>query len=84
MIARSGQNPIAPINILGDFAAGSLMCVLGILLALHSRQSTGQGQVIDASIADGAAYLMTWIFNVSPIVSPGQIKTAGKKDTVLE
>jgi alpha-methylacyl-CoA racemase len=34
-----------PVNILGDFAGGGMVCVTGILLALLDRNKTGQGQV---------------------------------------
>lgn len=59
MLGRSGQPPHAPGNIVGDFAGGGAMCFLGILLALISRQATGKGQVVEANMADGAAYLAT-------------------------
>lgn len=39
-----------PLNILADFAGGGLMCVMGILMALIERISSGKGQVIDASL----------------------------------
>ena len=39
-----------PINLLGDFAGGGLICALGICLALLSREKTGVGQVIDANM----------------------------------
>lgn len=39
-----------PINLMGDFAGGGLMCALGICLALLNRQVTGKGQVIDANM----------------------------------
>lgn len=59
MLGRSGEPPYAPGNILGDFAGGGAMCFLGILLALISRQATGKGQVVEANMVDGSAYLAT-------------------------
>lgn len=59
MLGRSGETPYAPGNILGDFAGGGAMCFLGILLALISRQATGKGQVVEANMVDGSAYLAT-------------------------
>lgn len=49
--------PAPPLNLVGDFGGGSLYLVLGILAALHERQSSGKGQVIDAAIVDGVSSL---------------------------
>lgn len=59
MLGRASETPHPPANILGDFAGGGMMCTLGILLALMSRQATGVGQVVDVNMVDGAAYLAT-------------------------
>jgi alpha-methylacyl-CoA racemase len=56
-IGRSGQAPVPPLNLVGDFGGGSLYLVVGILSALHERQTSGQGQVIDAAIVDGSSHL---------------------------
>ncbi|KAL9104570.1 MAG: hypothetical protein Q9163_000492 [Psora crenata] len=60
-LGRAGQPPYAPANILADFAGGGLMCALGILLALISRQQTGKGQLVQANMVDGSAYLGTFM-----------------------
>jgi alpha-methylacyl-CoA racemase len=49
--------PVPPLNIMGDFAGGALFAVIGILAALHERSESGVGQVVDAAMVDGAAYL---------------------------
>ena len=49
-LGRKGEKPTAPINLLGDFAGGGLMCCFGILLALFERVKSGKGQVVDASM----------------------------------
>jgi alpha-methylacyl-CoA racemase len=54
--------PVLPLNLLGDFAGGSLYAVLGMLAALHHATRTGCGQVVDAAILDGAASLMSGVF----------------------
>jgi alpha-methylacyl-CoA racemase len=54
--------PIPPPGLLGDLANGSYTMVIGVLLALFERQTTGLGQVIDAAIVDGAAYMLTPMF----------------------
>ncbi|XP_065890485.1 alpha-methylacyl-CoA racemase-like [Dysidea avara] len=57
MLGRSNQPPNPPINLLADFAGGSAMCVLGILLALIERNTSQRGQVVDAAMVEGATYL---------------------------
>ncbi|MEU9580346.1 CaiB/BaiF CoA transferase family protein [Streptomyces chilikensis] len=57
MIGEAGRPPVAPANLLGDFAGGSLYLVTGVLAALHHARATGTGQVVDAAIVDGAAHL---------------------------
>ena len=56
---RAGQAPAPPINLVGDFAGGTLYLVMGILAALHECQQSGRGQVVDAAMVDGVASLMT-------------------------
>lgn len=54
--------PMGPMNLLADFGGGGLMCALGILMALYERQQSGRGQVVDASITEGTAYLSTFLW----------------------
>lgn len=56
-LGRKHENPYPPINLLADFAGGGLMCALGIAMALYERTNSGQGQVIDANMVNGSAYL---------------------------
>jgi alpha-methylacyl-CoA racemase len=60
MLGRAGEAPYAPGNIIGDFAGGGLTAVLGVLLALASRERSGKGQVVEANMVDGSAYLATF------------------------
>ncbi|TPX67176.1 hypothetical protein CcCBS67573_g07575 [Chytriomyces confervae] len=64
-LGRSGENPMAPANILGDFAGGGMLCVMGILMALLERNKSGKGQVIDSAMVDGAAYLSTFLVKMN-------------------
>ncbi|MGV1009673.1 MAG: CaiB/BaiF CoA transferase family protein [Dermatophilaceae bacterium] len=52
--------PVPPSVLVGDLAGGSLHLVIGLLAALHSARATGAGQVVDAAIVDGTAYLTTF------------------------
>ncbi len=60
-LGRQGQAPVPPINLLGDFGGGGMYLAFGIACALFESRGTGTGQVIDASIVDGAASLMAMI-----------------------
>ncbi len=62
VLGRKGERPVPPINLLGDFAGGGMLCALGIALALLERARSGKGQVVDAAMVDGAAYLSTFIY----------------------
>lgn len=61
MLGRKDETPYAPGNILGDFAGGGLVCFLGIVLALANRDRTGYGQIVEANMVDGSAYLATML-----------------------
>jgi alpha-methylacyl-CoA racemase len=56
--------PRAPLNLVGDFAGGSLYLVMGVLAGLLHARATGVGQVVDAAIVDGASSLMTMIYSL--------------------
>ncbi|XP_016976018.1 alpha-methylacyl-CoA racemase [Drosophila rhopaloa] len=62
MLGRRDEKATPPINLLADFAGGSVMCSLGICLALLERHNSGRGQVVDASMVEGAAYVASWLF----------------------
>jgi crotonobetainyl-CoA:carnitine CoA-transferase CaiB-like acyl-CoA transferase len=63
-IGRQGQAPAIPLNLLGDYAGGSLYLVIGMLSALHEAKSSGRGQVVDAAIVDGVASLSTQLYGM--------------------
>jgi alpha-methylacyl-CoA racemase len=58
-LGRVGQPPTPPINVLADFAGGGMLLAYGIVAALFARERTGEGQVIDAAMVDGAAMMLT-------------------------
>jgi alpha-methylacyl-CoA racemase len=60
-IGRAGQPPLPPLNLVGDFGGGGMLLAFGIACGLVETQRSGQGQVIDAAMVDGAALLMTFI-----------------------
>ncbi len=58
-IGRAGQPPLPPLNLVGDFGGGGMFLAFGVACALFEAASSGQGQVVDAAMVDGAAVLMT-------------------------
>ncbi|OSZ69278.1 carnitine dehydratase [Sphingomonas sp. IBVSS1] len=59
---RAGDKPTPPINMVGDFGGGGMMLAFGMVAALLHAKATGQGQVIDCAMTDGAAALMAMIW----------------------
>src|SRR5205814_911383 len=63
-IGRAGGPPVPPMNLIGDFGGGGLILAFGVVCALLERERSGQGQVIDAAMVDGAALLAAAIFGM--------------------
>lgn len=76
MLGRAHEKPFAPGNIIGDFAGGGAVCFMGILLALLSRNTTGRGQVVEANMVDGSAFLATM-----PRLATKRLIWAGQRGT---
>ena len=81
-LKRDATPPDAPLNLLGDYAAGSLFLVIGIFAALMERHRSGFGQIIDAAIIDGAASLLAPILGMAAVglmePSPAHSMLAGR------
>ncbi|MBI2709029.1 MAG: CoA transferase [Actinobacteria bacterium] len=58
-IGRRGEAPVPPLNLVGDFGGGGMLLALGVCAALVEAGRSGQGQVVDAAMVDGAALLTT-------------------------
>ncbi|PWY97102.1 CoA-transferase family III [Testicularia cyperi] len=86
MLGQAGGPPQPPSNILGDFAGGSMICLLGILLALVERSRSGRGQVVEADMVTGARYVSSFLLLSSylshpawgPVLNDGTDETRGK------
>lgn len=61
---RSGEQPVPPLNMVGDFGGGGMFLAFGVVCALLEAQRSGTGQVVDTAMVDGTAVLMTmfWAF----------------------
>ncbi len=58
----TGDKPIPPLNLVGDFGGGALYLAFGLLAGVLNARQTGQGQVIDCAMSDGAASLMAMFY----------------------
>lgn len=63
-IGAADAKPTVPLNLLGDYAGGSLYLVIGMLSAMLEARTSGKGQVVDAAIVDGTASLMTMFYGL--------------------
>ena len=64
-MGRANENPVPPLNLVGDYGGGTMFLIMGILAALHECKQSGQGQVIDAAITEGTANLMSLFYTMS-------------------
>ena len=62
-IGRPGEKPVPPLNLVGDFGGGGMLLAYGLVCGLLEAQKSGQGQVVDAAMVDGAAALMAMFFS---------------------
>ena len=60
-----GAKPVPPLNLVGDYGGGALYLAFGLLAAIFERSRSGQGQVVDAAMVDGASSLMSIFFGMA-------------------
>ena len=63
-MGSAGAPPPVPLNLVADFGGGGMVLAFGMVTGLLQAQRSGQGQVIDAAMVDGASLLagMFWGF----------------------
>jgi alpha-methylacyl-CoA racemase len=64
LIGRAGEPPVPPVNLVGDFGGGGMLLAFGVVAALLEASRSGQGQVVDAAMVDGAALLATMVYGL--------------------
>ncbi len=77
LIGRANQAPVPPLNLIGDFGGGGMLLAYGVVCGLLEASRSGEGQVIDAAMVDGAALLAAMVYGM---VAGG---TWGKRGTNL-
>jgi alpha-methylacyl-CoA racemase len=58
LTGRRGGPPIQSAGQIADLGGGGMMAAVGILAALHERERSGEGQLVDISMTDGA---LSWL-----------------------
>lgn len=63
-MGHADRPPSPPLNLVGDYGGGGMYLAMGVLAALLDAGRTGEGQVVDAAMVDGAASLMTMMYSM--------------------
>ncbi len=73
-IGLPDQPPVPPLNLVADFGGGAMMLAFGVLAASFEARRSGQGQVVDAAMTDGASLLsaMMYGFRAAGRWTPGR------------
>ena len=58
----SKELPTPPLNVVGDMGGGAMFLCFGILSAVYECQNSGEGQVVDVSMTEGAAFLALGVY----------------------
>jgi alpha-methylacyl-CoA racemase len=61
-LGYADRPPMPPLNLVADFGGGSMLVLLGVVVALYERERSSKGQVVDAAMVDGVSVLaqMMW------------------------
>jgi alpha-methylacyl-CoA racemase len=62
LLGRAGEPPTPPVNLIGDFGGGGMFLAFGVVCGILEAARSGQGQVVDAAMIDGAAVLASMIW----------------------
>jgi alpha-methylacyl-CoA racemase len=81
LLGLTGEQDGPPIQSAGqiaDLGGGALMAAFGVLAALQERERSGEGQLVDVSMADGA---LAWLAMVAGrYFADGQVPKRGELD----
>ena len=58
------DKPVPPLNLVGDFGGGALYLAFGLMAGIIQARESGQGQVVDCAMSDGAASLMAMFYGM--------------------
>jgi alpha-methylacyl-CoA racemase len=76
-----GGPPVPPAGQIADIGGGALMAAFGILAALHERERSGEGQLVDVSMTRGAQSWLAMVaarhFADGAVPRRGELELAG-------
>ncbi|MGB1189029.1 MAG: CaiB/BaiF CoA transferase family protein [Pseudomonadales bacterium] len=72
-IGPKDGKPVPPLNLVGDFGGGGMLLAFGLVCGILEASRSGEGQVVDAAMVDGAAALMAMFFTMN---AGGMFKTS--------
>jgi alpha-methylacyl-CoA racemase len=64
-LGSEGGPPPPPLNLIGDYGGGGMMLAFGFVAALLAARQSGEGRVIDCSMAEGSAALMAGMWSLT-------------------
>lgn len=56
------EKPAVPLNLIADFGGGALYLAFGVMAAMRHVERTGEGQVVDCAMTDGAISMMAMLY----------------------
>ena len=62
LTGEPGGRPIQSAGQIADLGGGALMAAFGVMAALHERERSGEGQLVDVSMTDGS---LAWLCMVA-------------------
>jgi crotonobetainyl-CoA:carnitine CoA-transferase CaiB-like acyl-CoA transferase len=79
LLGLTGEPDSGPVQSAGqiaDIGGGALMAVMGVLVALRERERSGEGQLVDCSMFDGA---LSWLSLVAAdMLATGNVPARGR------
>ncbi len=63
-MGAEGQPPPPPLNLIGDYGGGGMMLAFGFVAALLAARQTKVGRIIDCSMVEGSAALMSGMWSL--------------------
>ncbi len=75
LTGEPGGRPIQSAGQIADLGGGALMAAFGVMAALRERERSGEGQVVDVSMADGA---LSWlVMTAAAYLADGRVPQRG-------
>jgi crotonobetainyl-CoA:carnitine CoA-transferase CaiB-like acyl-CoA transferase len=76
LTGEQGGPPVSAAGQIADVGGGALMAAFGILAALRERDRSGEGQMVDVSMADGA---LSWLaMTAAQYLADGEVPRRGE------